>query len=346
VSDKVQAEMERARQIAQEFKRRFPQAFSDKPQPLKWGIQYDLIDAMPDFPRQDVLNAWTWYSVFDNDGAYFRCLVDGRPRVNLEGKIVGRVTFEEHAQAAKASRIRLGEHQLAVFAQQQRALQRERLNVIAGGRSEPEVLADVFKEFANLEDKHFEDEHLTPAARLALRMVPAVLNHDAANFRDIFDRITKLMAAYVDKKGKELADRPDLLMMRTLGEMAAVIAGEPLLRDAVVRYLATTVDDDPHTHEPEGDKPQAETTNTEQPTTKEQHTTANKDNTFITEDQLRVLAEFAIQDAMQHDNTFSERLDMAAQQLAAVVEYSDHSLLFALAEHYIEHLMKEERRNE
>jgi sRNA-binding protein len=256
MSDKVQAEIERARLIAEEAKRRFPQAFTEKPQPLKVGIQYDLIDAMPDFPPKDVLNAWTWYSGFDNDGAYLSCLIDGHPRVNLQGEVVGRVTFEEHAQAAKLSRIMLGEHQSAVFAQEQRTRQRRYLSVIAGGRSEPDVLADVSKEFANLEDKHFEDEHLTPAARLTLRMVPAVLNYDAASGRDFIGRITNLMAAYVNsEKGKKRAAMPHLLMTAAVGEIAAVIAGEPLLRDAVVRYFATTaVDDDPRTHEPESDK--------------------------------------------------------------------------------------------
>jgi sRNA-binding protein len=96
MSDKVQAEIERARQIAQEAKRRFPQAFTEKPQPLKLGIQYDLIAAMPDFPSEDVLNAWT-YLMLSDDYAYLRCLIDGHPRVNLQGEVVGRVTFDEHA---------------------------------------------------------------------------------------------------------------------------------------------------------------------------------------------------------------------------------------------------------
>jgi hypothetical protein len=71
---------------------------------------------------------------------------------------------------------------------------------------------------------------------------------------------------------------------------------------------------------------------------------------------LRALAKDVMQDAIQRhprtstsdddDDAFSERLDMAAQQLAAVVEHSDPSLLIALAESYIEHLMREERRNE
>jgi hypothetical protein len=70
--------------------------------------------------------------------------------------------------------------------------------------------------------------------------------------------------------------------------------------------------------------------------------------------ELRTLAEDVMQDAIQRyprtsasdDDAFSERLDMAAQQLAAVVEHSERSLLFALAESYIKHLMGEERRNE
>src|SRR5262249_18730264 len=157
-------------------------------------------------------------------------------------------------------------------------------------------LSPLFKEFANLEDKHFEDEHLTPAARLTLRMVPVALNYDGASGRDLIDRISKLMAAYVDsEKGKKRADKPHLLMTAAVGEIAAFIAGEPLLRCGVVKSLGATVDDDPR----EGDKPQAETTDTEQSTTKEQPTMANKDNTFTTEDPLRAHAEFAIQDAMQ-----------------------------------------------
>jgi hypothetical protein len=89
--------------------------------------------------------------------------------------VVGRVTFEEHAEAARSLRFiergRFGDHQLAAFAQQQRMRQRERLNVIAGGRSEPDIL----KPFDN------SDEHLTPAARLVLRMVAAGVNHDGAS---------------------------------------------------------------------------------------------------------------------------------------------------------------------
>jgi sRNA-binding protein len=249
MSDQVQAEIERARQIAQEFKRRFPQAFTEKPQPLKLGIKYDLIAAMSDHSRQDVLNAWTYW-MLSNDCAYLRCLIDGRPRVNRQGEVVGRVTFEEHAQAAKLSRIMLGGHQLALSAQEQRARQRKYLNVIAGGRSEPDVLADALEGF---DDN--SDEHLTPAAQLALRLVSAFLNDDGASCHDLIDRITKLIAAYVNsEKGKKRAGSPELLMTAAVGEIAAVIAGEPLLRDAAVRYAATTVDDDPRTHEPEGGK--------------------------------------------------------------------------------------------
>jgi hypothetical protein len=249
MSDKVQAEIERARQIVEEAKRRFPQAFTEKPQPLTLCIEYDLIAAMPDFPVEDVLNAWMLYSMLSNDGAYLSCLIDGRPRVNLEGEVVGRVTFKEHAEAVRLRRIlereRLGDHQLAAFVQQQRALRRKYFNVIAGGLSEPDVL----KPFDN------SDEHLTPAARLTLRLVPAVLNYDKASFLDLFNRIAKLMAAYVSsEKGKKRAGSPDLLMTAAVGEIAAFSAGEPLLRDAVVRYLAATVDDDPHTNEPEGGK--------------------------------------------------------------------------------------------
>jgi sRNA-binding protein len=268
MSDKVQAEMERARQIAQEFKRRFPQAFTEKPQPLKLGIEYDLIAAMPDYPAQDVLNGWVWYSMLDNDGAYLRCLVDGCSRIDLKGEAAGRVSFEEHAWAAKANRIRLGDHQVAILAQEQRTRQRRYLNVIAGGRSEPDVLTDADN----------SDEHLTPAARLALRMVPAVLNYDAASVRDLIGRITNLMAAHVNsEKGKKRAAMPHLLMTAAVGEIVAVMAGEPLLRDAVVAYLATIVDDEPRTHEPEGGKShtfvqQAETID------KEHSTMANEDN--------------------------------------------------------------------
>jgi hypothetical protein len=102
-------------------------------------------------------------------------------------------------------------------------------------------------------------------ARLALRMVPAALNYDKASCLDLFDRVVKLMAAYVEsEKGKKLTDRPDLLMTRAVGEIAAVIAGrlfewpgEPSLREAVVAFLAMTADDDPRTHELEGSKSHA-----------------------------------------------------------------------------------------
>src|SRR5262249_49694206 len=71
--------------------------------------------------------------------------------------------------------------------------------------------------------------------------------------------------------------KPDLLMTAAIGEVAMIIYSEPLLRDAVVRYLATTVDDDPRTHELEGGKShtfvqQAETID------KEHSTMANEDN--------------------------------------------------------------------
>jgi hypothetical protein len=168
---------------------------------------------------------------------------------------------------------------LAAFAQQQRTRQRRYLNVIAGGRSEPDVLTDA--DFDN------SDEHLTPAARLVLRMVPAGLNYDKASYLDLFDQITKLMAAYVkSEKGKKLADSPDLLMARAVGEIAAFITGEPLLREPVVRYLATTVDDDPHTHEPEGDKSLQSQASVQQAETieKEHPTMANEDNLSEYED--------------------------------------------------------------
>ena len=63
---------------------------------------------------------------------------------------------------------------------------------------------------------------------------------------------------------------------------------------------------------------------------------------------LRALAEDAMPLTIAFDgdaaDAQSEWLDMAARRLAqAVVESADHSLLIALAEDYIEHLMEEDR---
>jgi hypothetical protein len=86
-------------------------------------------------------------------------------------------------------------------------------------------------------------------------MVAAGVNHDGASVSDLLNRIADLMAAYVNsEKGKKHAGMPNLLMIAAVSEIAAVMTDEPLLRDAAVRYAATTVDSNPRTHEPEGDK--------------------------------------------------------------------------------------------
>jgi sRNA-binding protein len=96
------AAWERNWQIEKEFRKRFPQAFTKKPQPLKLGIEHDLIAAMPDVPAEDVKAALVWVITGESSiGAYLECLIEGRPRVDLEGKAAGRVTAAEHAEAVR-----------------------------------------------------------------------------------------------------------------------------------------------------------------------------------------------------------------------------------------------------
>src|SRR5262249_9702157 len=155
-----------------------------------------------------------------NFGAYPGCLIDGRPRVDLKGEVVGRVTFDEHAEAVrlkhKVERETYTDFQLARFAREGREWQRRRLNVIVGGMSHDEPHTP--KKF---------DELLTAAARLTLRLALAAQDYDDVSIHDHTNGIANLMAAYVNsEQGKKFADRPDLLLTRVVSVIATIIVGD------------------------------------------------------------------------------------------------------------------------
>ena len=91
-----------ARQIRPILEERFPLAFVGKGQdkkPLRLGIHRDLAAACLDIPKAHLRIALSDYV---NGPRYARCMVEGTPRVALDGSLDGVVT-KEHAARARAA---------------------------------------------------------------------------------------------------------------------------------------------------------------------------------------------------------------------------------------------------
>lgn len=84
---------------------RWPQVFSPKgaeKRPLKVGILKDICVELPELSFQQVRNAITDYCF---GPTYNRNVVEGAPRLDLQGKVAGHVTAEEAEYAAYRMRL-------------------------------------------------------------------------------------------------------------------------------------------------------------------------------------------------------------------------------------------------
>ena len=94
----------RALAMQETLVQRFPAAFKPQGQPrlpLKIGIYDDIISLAPDLPEAEVKNAIRLYV---NQRFYNRVIIEGAPRVDLNGEPAGLVTAEQAAWA----KIKLG----------------------------------------------------------------------------------------------------------------------------------------------------------------------------------------------------------------------------------------------
>lgn len=86
---------------------RFPKALRDFSQPkvpLKVDILADFYHAAPDLPRKQIRAAVRDYC---NGISYHSVMFAGAPRIDLNGKVVGRVTAEEAAYHAAENQRKL-----------------------------------------------------------------------------------------------------------------------------------------------------------------------------------------------------------------------------------------------
>lgn len=96
-----------ALQTRNALQQRFPLALRDFSQPkvpLKVNILADFYHAAPDLPRKHIRMA-----VQDYCGgiSYHSQMIEGAPRIDLTGKVVGRVTAEQAAYHAIATKQKL-----------------------------------------------------------------------------------------------------------------------------------------------------------------------------------------------------------------------------------------------
>jgi len=81
----------------EELYKRFPLCFMISKRPLKIGIKEDLFACAPDIARNKVR---TILRLYTDETSYLASVITGAERIDLLGKVVGRVTTEEAKQAA------------------------------------------------------------------------------------------------------------------------------------------------------------------------------------------------------------------------------------------------------
>jgi ProP effector len=89
----------RAMETRSVLAKHFPKCFADFKQPkrpLKIGIVSDIIAALPDFDRHDLINAVTNYC---NGKSYHAAMLEGAPRIDLHGNSVGVVSERDATYA-------------------------------------------------------------------------------------------------------------------------------------------------------------------------------------------------------------------------------------------------------
>ncbi len=85
------------------FRQKFPAAFSRlshrQRQPLKIGIHHDIAAALPELGPVKISCALHHYV---SDPAYHRAVIEGAPRIDLDGNPAGAVTASEAANSQRA----------------------------------------------------------------------------------------------------------------------------------------------------------------------------------------------------------------------------------------------------
>ncbi|NLO81255.1 MAG: prop expression regulator [Xanthomonadaceae bacterium] len=103
--DKKRARAAQARALLERLAARYPDCFTrnaEKIRPLAIGIQQKLRAELAEDPEFQDVPGWQIrqaLAIYTRSLSYLKALIEGRPRVNLDGSTAGEVTAQEQAHA-------------------------------------------------------------------------------------------------------------------------------------------------------------------------------------------------------------------------------------------------------